>query len=116
MDVDAASGRGAQHSEAKKQELMKNNQCFYCEIQGHRARECRKKAADRHLSESGRADNPKKGGPSPPIYNRASEETPKLSMEETVQMMKDHMDEFSEDTKLSMIQALMLKDFYPAQN
>ena len=32
MDIDATSGRGAQHSEAKKQELMKNNQCFYCEI------------------------------------------------------------------------------------
>ena len=28
---------GQTHSEEKKQELMKNNQCFYCEIRGHRA-------------------------------------------------------------------------------
>jgi len=33
MDVDAAkTGRGIQHSEAKKNELMAGNQCFYCEI------------------------------------------------------------------------------------
>ena len=33
MDVDAArTGRGVQHSEAKKNELMARNQCFYCEI------------------------------------------------------------------------------------
>ena len=50
MDVDAANaakdGRGPQHSEAKKKELMENNQCFYCEIQGHHVKDCRKKAAD----------------------------------------------------------------------
>jgi len=33
MDVDAAkTGRGIQHSEAKKNKLMAGNQCFYCEI------------------------------------------------------------------------------------
>ena len=33
MDVDATKdGRGIQHSEAKKKELMDNNQCFYCKI------------------------------------------------------------------------------------
>jgi len=63
MDIDTTSGRGAQHSEAKKQELMKNNQCFYCEIQGHRAKDCRKKAADCRPLNGGRTDNPGKSDP-----------------------------------------------------
>ena len=116
MDVDTASDRGAQHSKAKKQELMKNNHCFYCEIQGHRTRDCHKKAADRRSFGSGRADNPRKGRPSPPIYNRVNDDTPKLSMEEMVNFMKDNMDVFSEDTKLGFVNALMPKDFCLAQN
>ena len=116
MDVDAVSGRGNQHSEAKKQELMKNNQCFYCEIPGHRAKDCRKKAADRRSPGSGRADNPGKGGP--PIHNRVSDDTPRPNMtpEELANYMKDNMDSFDEDTKLSFVSSLMPKDFHPAQN
>ena len=116
MDVDAASGRGNQHSEAKKQELMKNNQCFYCEIPGHRAKDCRKKAADRRSPGSGRADNPGKGGP--PIHNRVSNDTPPgpPDPESIANYLKDNMDDFSEDQKLSLANSLMPKDFYPAQN
>ena len=117
MDVDTASGRGVQHSEAKKQELQKNNQCFYCEIPGHHAKDCRKKAADHHSPGSGRADNPGKGG-NPPIHNRVSDDTPRPSMnpEELADFMKDNMDLLSEDTKLSFVNALMPKDFCQAQN
>ena len=50
MDVDTtvtsdinATGRGQQHSEAKKVELMRSNSCFYCEKQGHQAKDCHKK-------------------------------------------------------------------------
>jgi len=47
MDVDAMkTGRGIQHSEAKKNKLMASNQCFYCEIQGYRTKDCHKKLAD----------------------------------------------------------------------
>ena len=50
MDVDAANAardsRGPQHSKAKKKELMENNQCFYCEIQGYCVKDYCKKAAD----------------------------------------------------------------------
>ena len=115
MDVDAASG-GNQHSEAKKQELMKNNQCFYCEIPGHRAKDCRKKAADRRSSGSGRADNPGKGGP--PIHNRVSNDTPPFPTdpEGMAEYTKEHMDEFSEDIKLSFVSSLMPKDFHPARD
>ena len=116
MDVDAASGRGNQHSEAKRQELMKNNQCFYCEIPGHRAKDCRKKTADRRSPGSGRVDNPGKGGP--PIHNRVSEDTPKptLGPEELAELMKSNMHLFSEDIKLSFVDTLMPKDFHMAQN
>ena len=116
MDVDAASGRGAQHSEAKKQELQKNNQCFYCKILGHHAKDCRKKAADRRSPGSGRADNPGKGGP--PIHNRVSKDTPKLDLnpEELADLMKNNMHLFSEDIKLSFVDSLMPKDFYQARD
>jgi len=102
-----------QHSKAKKQELMKNNQCFYCEILGHRAKDCCKKAADHHPSNGRRADNPGKSGPSPPIYNRVSDDTPKFapSISEMANFLKDNMDSLSEDTKLSFVSALMPKDF-----
>ena len=116
MDVDAASGRGAQHSEAKKQELQKNNQCFYCEIPGHRTKDCRKKAADHRSFRSGHANNPGKGGP--PIHNRVSNDTPPFSLEpeSITDYLKDNMDNFNEDQKLSIANSLMPKDFYPAQN
>src|SRR5438309_349813 len=45
MDIDAVCTTN--HSEEKKVELMKGNQCFYCEIKGHCAKDCRKKATDR---------------------------------------------------------------------
>jgi hypothetical protein len=44
MDVDTICT--TQHSDKKKAELMKNNQCFYYEIWGHHAKDCHKKAAD----------------------------------------------------------------------
>jgi hypothetical protein len=44
MDVDTV--HTTNHSEEKKAELMKGNQCFYCEIKGHHAKDCCRKAAD----------------------------------------------------------------------
>jgi len=34
-DINATTGRGQQHSKAKKAELMRSNSCFYCEIKEH---------------------------------------------------------------------------------
>jgi len=117
MDVDATSSQGSQHSEAKKQELMKNNQCFYCEIPGHHAKDCRKKAADRCPFNGGHADNPGKNGPSPSIHNRVSVDTSKTpNVEDMVNFVKDNMDSFSEETKLGFVNSLMPKDFQLAQN
>jgi hypothetical protein len=51
MDVDAIIANevhpGQTHNTEKRVELIKNNQCFYCEKPGHRANVCRKKIADR---------------------------------------------------------------------
>jgi hypothetical protein len=44
MDIDAI--RTTNHSEEKKAELIKGNQCFYCKIRGHHAKDCCKKAMD----------------------------------------------------------------------
>ena len=117
MDVDATSSRGTQHSEAKKQELMRNNQCFYCKILGHCAKDCCKKAADRRPFNGGHADNPGKGELPPSIHNRVSIDTPKTpNVEDMVNFVKDNMDSFSKETKLGFINSLMPKDFQPAQN
>jgi len=45
MDVDA-NRMGQTHSNAKKEQLMKENKCFYCKIKGHQACVCHKKIAD----------------------------------------------------------------------
>jgi len=97
---------------------MKNNQCFYCEIQGHCAKDCCKKAADHRLFNGGRTDNPGKSRPSQPIYNRVSDDTPKFipSLSDVTNYLKDNMDTFSKDHKLDLVNSLMLKDFCPAQN
>jgi len=116
MDVDAANatrdGRGPQHSEAKKKELMENNQCFYCEIRGHRVKDCRKKAANR------RGFSKKKPGGPPPIHNcaSASAPTPDMTPTDISDFLKENMGLLDEDTKLSIVESLMPKDFTQAQN
>ena len=54
MDVDA-NRMGQTHSNAKKEQLMKDNKCFYCKIKGHQAHVCHKKIADH--AKSGKTTN-----------------------------------------------------------
>jgi len=117
MDVDAAKdGRGIQHSKAKKKELMENNQCFYCKIKGHRVKDCRKKIADR-CSFNGGQSGKNTGGP-PPIHNCVSTDTPTPDMTPAniSTFLKENMGSLDEDTKLSIVESLMPKDFSQAQN
>jgi len=118
MDVDTArDGRGIQHSEAKKKELMENNQCFYCKIKGHRIKDCCKKAADCHNFNGEQSDKNAKGPP--PIHNcvsNANTPTPDMTPTDISTFLKENIGLLDEDTKLSIVESLMPKDFSPAQN
>jgi len=101
-DINATAGRGQQHSKAKKAELIKSNLCFYCEIKGHRAKDCRKKQADRG-NFSGRSNSTRVN---------AAPITPDFSnLDNLTEYMKENMDSFDEETKLDFIGKLMPKDF-----
>jgi len=119
MDVDAAkTGRGIQHSEAKKNELMAGNQCFYCEIRGHRAKDCHKKIADRrnYDNNSGNTRSTNYPAKNEPTTNRAAPVAPDMTPGDISSFLKDNMGSLDEDTKLSIVESLMPKDFTEAQN
>ena len=111
MDVDsievnttnAPRRYGQTHSEEKKQELMKNNQCFYCEIRGHRARDCRKKQAARA--------NQNQGGTSAKT-NTVTQMTPT----ELTKFLQENMGNLDEDAKISVIESLMPSSFVQGSN
>jgi hypothetical protein len=81
---------------------MKGNQCFYCEIKEHCAKDCHKKAADCTKQSS--------GGTTPKVT------TTTLTPDELTKFIKDNMGSFEEDTKISIIEALMPKDFVQGPN
>jgi len=123
MDVDATkTGRGVQHSEAKKNKLMARNQCFYCEIRGHCAKDCQKKQADRCNYERGTNNSPGNNrstnypGKSKPTTNHAIPSALDMTPEDISSFLKDNMGSLDEDTKLSIVESLMPKDFTKAQN
>jgi hypothetical protein len=95
MDVDTI--HTTNHSEEKKAELIKGNQCFYCKIKGHCTKDCHKKAAD-HTKQSSRGTMPKVT-------------TTILTPDELTKFIKDNMGNFEKDTKISIIEALIPKDF-----
>jgi len=106
MDVDA-NRMGQTHSDAKKQQLMDENKCFYCEIKGHQACVCRKKIAD--CAKSGRTTK----SDNPTVRNQDPID---MTPDDISGFLKDYMGLLDEDTKLSIIESLMLKDFPQAQN
>jgi len=110
-EVNATTGRGQQHSKAKKAELMRSNSCFYCEIKGHQAKDCCKKQAD-HSNFSGRPNNTREPARvhAPPIMPDVQ------NLNSLTDYLKDNMDSFDEETKLDFIGKLMPKDFTKAWN
>jgi len=108
-DINTTFG-GQQHSETKKADLMRSNSCFYCEKQGHRAKDCCKKQADRGNS----SNHPKEPA-------RACITTPMMpniqDPDTMVNFLNENMDSFSVDTRLGIIEKLMPKeDFMEALN
>jgi len=104
-DINATTSGRQQHSKAKKTELIKNNSCFYCEKPGHRANVCHKKQADRgnHNGQTVRLGNT----PVMPNFQDSDSIT---------EFLQDNMDSLDENTKLSIIETLMPKDFTEARN
>ena len=94
---------GQMHSKEKKQELMKNNQCFYCEIHGHCARDCQRKQAAR--------TNQNQGGTSAKT-NTVTQMTPT----ELTKFLQENMGNLDEDAKISIIESLMLSSFVQGSN
>jgi len=110
-DINATAGRGQQHSEAKKVELMRSNLCFYCEIKGHQAKDCRKKQTD-HGNFSSCPNNPRE-----PTRVHAAPIMPDIqNLDSLADFLKENMDSFDEETKLDFIGKLMPKDFPKARN
>jgi len=110
-DINATIGRGQQHSEAKKAELMRSNLCFYCETKGHQAKDCCKKQADRG-NFSGCSNNTREStrvhaAPIMPDFG---------NLDSLADYMKENMDSFDKETKLGFIGKLMPKDFPEALN
>ena len=109
-DINTTSG-GQQHSKTKKAELMRSNSCFYCEKQGHQAKDCCKKQAD-HGNFSGRSNNPRE-----PTRVHTAPIMPDIqNLDNFANYLKDNMDSFDEETKLDFIGKLMPKDFPEARN
>ena len=107
MDVDAnILGRGQQHSQAKKAELMKERKCFYCKIKGHQACDCCKKQADRTRSSQNARTT----------QSISAQDPPDMTSDDISSFLKDNMSSLDKDTKLSIIESLMPKDFPQAQN
>ena len=94
---------GQTHSEEKKQELMKNNQCFYCEIRGHHARDCRKKQAA-HANQN-------QGG-----TNVKTSTVTQMTPTELTKFLQENMGNLDEDAKISVIESLMPLSFVQGSN
>ena len=77
---------------------MKNNQCFYCKIHGHYARDCCKKQAARA--------NQNQGGTSAKT-NTVTQMTPT----ELPKFLLENMGNLDEDAKISIIESLMPSSF-----
>ena len=109
IDVDAnVLGRGQQHSKAKRAKLMKENKCFYCEIKGHQARVCRKKQAD--------CARNNQSIPKVPIKESQTQAAIDMTPDDISSFLKENMSSLDKDTKLSIIESLVPKDFPQAQN
>ena len=103
MDINAVTTTNI--TEAQKAELMKNNQCFYCQKKGHRAKDCFKKKHDNQE----RSNTSRTSGQ---INNTKS--TPDMTKEEIVSFLKENMDTINEDTCLSIADSLIPSDFVQA--
>ena len=106
MDINTL--RGPELSSEKKDELMKANACFYCTKPGHRAKECHKKARDRGNQGNNTNNNQ--------LRTQVKAVAPITSPDDITSLLKDNLDIIDEETKLSIIEKLLLQNFPQALN
>jgi hypothetical protein len=103
MDVDLTS-TGKRLTEEEMSVLRKENKCFYCAKPGHRANVCYTKKREQEGRGKAKANSP------------TIKDLPPIDMTPTdiSTFLKDNMGTMDEDTKLSIIEQLMPKDFQQA--
>ena len=106
MDIDAMCG--PELSDKQKAELMTTKACFYCFKVGHQARDCHKKQAD-HSKGSGRPTN------NSPRIDRG-QSAPDMTPSNIAQFLKDKVDTIDDETKLSIIEKILLTGFLTGSN
>ena len=88
---------------------MKERKCFYCEIKGHQACDCCKKQVDHDRSNQGASKTTQS-------LSAWNQEPIDMTPDDISGFLKDNMSLLDKDTKLSIIESLMPKDFPQAQN
>ena len=106
MDIDAI--HGPELSDKQKAELMATRSCFYCFKVGHQAKECCKKQADWAKGSRGPANNL-------PHVNKG-QTTPDMTPDDITQFLKDNVDTIDNETKLSIIEKILLMGFLTGSN
>ena len=99
MDIDVT-----RLSEEAKATCMKENRCFHCQKKGHRARDCFKKKREQ--------------GQNPPSQvnttSTTKEELPDIKsfdMQQLADTITQYAEQFSDDSKLDLVEKLLPKDF-----
>ena len=87
---------------------MATRACFYCFKIGHQAKECHKKQADRTKG-SGRSANNSS-------HVNKGQTTPDMTPDDITQFLKDNVDTIDNETKLSIVEKILLMGFLTGSN
>ena len=107
MDIDAM--RGPELSDKQKAELMATRACFYCFKIGYQAKDCHKKLADHARSSRRAADNLTH-------TNAQDKPIPDITPSDIAQFLKDNVNTIDDETKLSIVEKILLMGFLMGPN
>jgi len=110
MDVDAIAIQGPDLSNTQKSEYMATNKCFYCAKIGHRAKDCRKKQADQNQSNGWAAVTHTETTKAP------NTTTFDMTPDDIANFLKDNINTINPNTKLSIVEKILLTGFPTGPN
>ena len=105
MDVNAIAIQGPDLSNTQKSKYMATNKCFYCAKMGHHAKDCHKKQVDQNQG-NGRATVTNTGTTKAPNIT-----TFNMTPDDIANFLKDNVDTINPDTKLSIVEKILLMGF-----